>query len=66
MRNSMLDYGSIFEPIIRPLTGTFWKKELGRWEPFPEAIAKELKTRRFFSRFETSDLQNLVPRMKVR
>lgn len=52
MRNSMLDYGKANEPIRRPLSGTFWKSERDCWEPFPAAIAKELKTRRFFSRFE--------------
>ena len=62
----MLDYGEILEPIRRPISGTFWKKGLDCWEPFPEDIAKELKTRRFFSRFEVQDLQNFLPRMKVR
>ena len=31
MRNSMIDYEKVNDPIKRPLTDTFWKKEKSTW-----------------------------------
>ena len=59
----MLDHGAANDPIRRPLVGTFWKVEDEQWEPYPTEIAKELKRRSFFSRFEVCDLEKFVPKM---
>ena len=65
LRDSLVSYRHIFKPIARPLCGTFFDEKSQSWL-FAKDAAEELSTITFFKRFELSELQEFLPKMRVK
>lgn len=60
-------YGSMHEPISRPIFGTYWDVGRKSWHmKFEREIVEELRRRSFFKRFSAKDLAPFLSKMVVR
>ena len=67
MHKYLTTYGVMFDPIHRPLFGTYWDITDKKWlYKFEAEIVDELRSRSFFKRFTAKDLRPFLSKMTVK